>query len=276
MRTQALSVSALVTTALLATAFASHANAGVYLESTESEPGSKTPPKVGKMWFDGGRMRGEEASAGGNVMIFKSRALYTLDPKTQSYRVMDQAQMEQMGAKLAAARKQMEAKMAAMPPERRAMVEKMMGQAGGGADAPKRVLKNTGRTETVAGVRCSVWEVSYNGKKDEELCAAAPGALPGGDEVTKTLREIGEMMKGFVQSMSAGRGDKATSVWRDLETIKGYPILSRDFSADGKVTSETRLTVAKSQSVPAAQFEVPAGYKEKKVAFGPGASSDGD
>jgi hypothetical protein len=230
------------------------------------------------MWFDSGRMRAEQAAADGAVMIFKNRTLYTVQPKSRSYRVMDQAQMDQMGTRLASARKQMEGKMASMPPEQRAMVEKMLanmdgGAAGAAAQGPKRVLKNTGRTETVAGIKCSVWEVSYNGKKDEELCAASASALPGGDDVTKTLREVGEMMKGFVQGMGGGKGNKAASAWRDMETLKGYPILSRDFSADGKVTSETRLTLAKSQSVPAAQFEVPAGFQEQKAPAGPGASN---
>ena len=77
-----------------------------------------------------------------------------------------------------------------------------MGQMGGRPEParrrrPKRVLKNTGRTETVDGIKCTVWEASEGGKKEEELCAAPPGSVPGGDEMMKTLREVGEMLQGF-------------------------------------------------------------------------------
>jgi hypothetical protein len=154
------------------------------------------------------------------------------------------------------------------------MMEKMMGQMGAAAaDAPKRVLKNSGRSETVAGVKCTVWEVNVAGQKEEELCAAPPGALPGGDEMMKTLREVGEMLKGFTQSF--GGASKADTAWRDMETINGVPVLTRGFTA-GKVTSETRLSSARKESVPAAQFDIPAGYTEKKMDFGPAAGTHND
>ena len=202
--------------------------------------------------------------------------MYVLDPKTKSYRKIDKATADQMATKLAEARKQMQAAMANMPPERRAMMEKMMGQMGGAGAAaadqgPKRALKKTGRTETVAGIKCTVWEANVGTDKVEELCAAPAGSVTGGDEMMQTLREVGEMLKGFTQAF--GSGSKIDNEWRDMETINGVPILTRDFSG-GKVTSETRLAVARKESVAAGQFEVPAGYTEKKISFGPGPGND--
>jgi hypothetical protein len=249
--------------------------AGAYLETTSGGPGAKQPGTVSKMWFDGGRMRTENGAHGeGAVAIFKDKAMYVLDPKSQSYRKIDKATVDQMATKLAQARKQMQAAMANMPPERRAMMEKMMGQLGGagGADeGPKRVLKKTGRTETVAGIKCTVWEASVGADKVEELCAAPTGSVAGGEEMMKTMREVGEMLKGFTQSF--GAGSKMDNDWRDIETLNGVPIVTRDFR-DGKVSSETRLTVARKESVAAGQFEVPAGYTEKKISFGPGPGND--
>ena len=57
----------------------------------------------------------------------------------------------------------------------------------------------------------------------------------------------------------------------DAQRINGVPILTRDF-ADGKADSEMRLTVVRKESVPGGSFEVPAGYAEKKMSFGPGAA----
>lgn len=248
----------------------SAAYGGVYLESTSTGE-SKATPKVAHMWFDGGRMRSE--SGDGDVAIFKDRAMYTLDPASKTYRVIDQATIERLSGGMAEARKKMEERMASMTPEQRAMVEKMMGRAGGapgatGAAASKRVLKNTGRTEKTAGISCTVWEATVDGRKEEELCAAK--SFPGGDEVAKTFKEIGEMLKGFTDQMSQMSRNGATQPWRDMQTINGVPIIQRDFE-NGKVTSETRLTAARTQSVPGAQFEVPAGYTEKKLPTPPGA-----
>ena len=256
--------------AMLATLAATGAFAGAYLESANVDSGSKGPPDVNRLWFDGGRMRSENGSKGeGAVAIFKNKAMYILDPKTKSYRIIDKATVDQMASRLADARKKLEASMKDMPPERRAMMEKMMGQMGGAGTAPKRVLKNTGRSETVGGIKCAVWEASEAGKKAEELCAAAPGAVPGGDEMMKTLKEVADMFKGFTQNL--GGGNRAENAWRDLETINGVPIMTRSFDDGGKVTSENRLNVARKESVAASQFEVPAGYTEKKISFGPDA-----
>jgi hypothetical protein len=85
------------------------------------------------------------------------------------------------------------------------------------------------------------------------------------------LRQVGEMLKGFTQSF--GANSKADNAWRDMDTIKGVPILTRDFEG-GKVSMETRLSVARKESTAAAQFEVPAGYTEKKITFGPGPGSE--
>jgi hypothetical protein len=251
---------------LLSSLAASGASAGAYLESTDAPAGSKDTARLTRMWFDGGRMRTENGGKGeGSVAIFKNNTMYILDPANKAYRVIDKASLDQMAAKLAGVRKQMEASMANMPPERRAEMEKLLGRTGDDA-ASKRVLKKTGRSETVASIKCAVWEASVNGKKEEELCVAAPAAIPGGDDMMTTLRGVGEMLNGF--SNSFGGGGKADNAWRDLDTVKGVPILMREFE-DGKVTSENHLSLARKESVPASQFEVPAGYTEKKISMGP-------
>jgi hypothetical protein len=119
-----------------------------------------------------------------------------------------------------------------------------------------------------------VWEATVDGKKEEELCAAKSGSFPGGDEVMNTLKEVGEMLKGFTEQMGKMSRNNATQPWRDLQTMNGIPIIQRDFE-NGKVTSETRLTAARKESVPGAQFEVPAGYTEKKMpGFAAGAPAE--
>jgi uncharacterized protein YneF (UPF0154 family) len=258
------------TLALLTIAFASTAaSAGVYIESSQAELGVKPAPAptVSKIWFDGGRMRSNDGS--GDGAIFKDQKIYALDAQKKTYSVVDKAAMDRMGGQLAEARKKMEAQMANMPPERRAMMEQMMSQMGGGAagamqKAVKRDVTATGRTQTVGGFKCTVWEVALDGVKDQELCAAPAGSLPGGSEVLKTMREMGEMMKGLTAGLGGMAKRTAADAWSDLAKINGVPILTRDFE-DGKATSETRLSVIRSESVPGSTFEVPAGFKERKM-----------
>ena len=274
-----------VTTLLAAPLFCAAAHAGVYLESVDKAlDGSQQAPATSKMWFEGGRMRTERTEHDGDVQVvmFKDQAMYMLDSKNKTYRVIDKTTAEQMGAQLANAKKQMEARMAAMPPEQRKKMEEMMAKIGKGGAAgmlpgsvkpPQRTLKNSGRTETVAGIKCTIWEAFEDGKKEEELCAASASSLPGGDDVMKTFRDISTMMSSFTENLGRNRTDNQP--WHDMDKINGVPILTRDFD-DGKASSEMRLTVARKESVPAGSFEVPAGYKAKKIDIGRPAADDED
>ena len=279
MRSPRLTVTVLLAGPLLFTA----AHAGVYLESSDKELAGSKPAATSKMWFEGGRMRTEHTAHDGDleVVIFKNQAMYMVDSKARSYRVMDKTTAEQMGAQVANAKKQMEARMAAMPPEQRKKMEEMMAKMGKGAPgmlpgapkAPQRTLRNSGRTETVAGIKCTIWEAFEDGKKDQELCSAPASALPGGDDVVKTFRDISTMLSSFTESLGSNRADNQP--WHDMDKINGVPILTRDFE-DGKAASEMRLTLVRKESVPGASFEVPAGYKEKKLNPGHPASGDDD
>ena len=271
MRSPRLTVTVLLAGPLLFTA----AHAGVYLESADKELVGSKPAVTSKMWFEAGRMRTERTDHDGDleVVIFKNQAMYMVDSKAKSYRVMDKTTAEQIGAQVANAKKQMEARMAAMPPEQRKKMEEMMAKMGKGAPGmlpgapkpPQRTLKNSGRTETVAGIKCTIWEAFEDGKKDQELCSAPASALPGGDDVVKTFRDISTMLSSFTESLGSNRADNQP--WHDMDKINGLPILTRDFE-DGKAASEMRLTLVRKESVPGASFEVPAGYREKKLNLG--------
>ncbi len=238
---------------------------------------SKTPDKTSKIWAQDGKIRLDMAQDKQSV-IFKDQTMYALDHSQKKCTVVDKATMDQAAPQMASAKQQMDARLAQMPPDQRAQVEKMMAQHGGmggmGPGAtPPRTLKETPRTDTVAGVSCKIWEVSVNNVKDQELCVAPVGSVKGGEEMLSSFKNMAKLFDGMRGQMG---GDKMNQVWGDLDTIKGIPVLTRQFE-DGKAVSEHRMLTSKSESVPSSSFDPPADYKVEKPSFagGPGAGAPG-
>lgn len=245
------------------------ASAGVIMEMTDKDlmdPEAKQD--VQKLWFENGRFRVDSIENGSltTTVIFRNHTMYAIDHGEKSYTVVDKAAMDRMATQLAGMRKEMEAQMTDMPPEQRAMVEKMMKDQGmpGAKSAPqsKRSVKSTGRSASVAGRACRVWEVAQDGVKREELCVVAPASLPSGPELINAMREMTQMSRGFLETL--GGGDAMDDAWSDLEQINGIPILTRNFE-DGKAVDETRLTGVREESIGTAAFEVPKGFRQEKI-----------
>jgi hypothetical protein len=245
------------------------ASAGVYMETAHKDlSDSKAAAEKHKMWFDSGNFRAEDADAHA-VQIYKDKTIYIVEMEEKRYTTLDKDSIESLSGQISEARKQMEARMKDMTPEQRAMVEKMMGSMGGlGAspDAqPVRAIKATSRTESSAGQSCKIWEVTVGGQKQEELCVVAPGALPGGTEMMATMKELGELFKGFMDSLGgAGRRNAINDAWRDLQAVNGIPVITRTFES-GKATQEIRVTTVRTEAVPASSFTVPAGFTQRKL-----------
>jgi hypothetical protein len=244
----------------------SAASAGVYMETAHKDlTDTKSAAEKHKMWFDSGNFRAEDAEARA-VQIYKDKIIYIVEMDEKRYTTLDKESIQSLSGQIAEARKQMEARMKDMTPEQREMVEKMMGSMGGVTkEAPARSIKPTSRTESAAGQTCKVWEVTVGGAKEEELCVVAPGSLTGGAEMMATMKELGDLFRGFMDSLGgSGSRNAINDAWRDLQAVNGIPIITRTFE-NGKPSQEIRLTTVRAESVPASQFAVPAGFKQKKL-----------
>lgn len=257
-------------TVLASFSFAAAAMAGTVMELTTREmKDPKAKPTTQVIAIQDGRIRMEQAGHT-EFTIFRDETVYHVDTADKTYTKIDRAQMEQLSGQLAGMRKQMEERMAQMPPEQRKMMEEAMSRMGAGAavpgaakSAPPVTTRDTGRNETVNGYSCRIWEVSINDRKESDFCVAAPTAVPGGTDVYKAMQQMGEIAKRFTQDL--GAMGIAQGAWSELQKINGVPVLMRDYDESGKLDSETRLTSAKTQSVPASSFDVPAGFKENKL-----------
>lgn len=234
---------------------------------TEQRSGNTV--EVNEMRMQGGNLRADTNNRGERQsMILTDKTMYVLDHKDRTYTEIDDATMRKLSGQLAQARQQMEAQMATLPPEQRAMMERAMGgMAGKPAPAmPRTQYRRTARTETAAGIACKVWEGYEGAKKTAEVCVAPASALPGGADLLAAMKKLAARMSSMMQSMG-GSGNAMQQVWNELGTLSGVPVIQRDYEGS-RVTSTSMLKAVRSEAVPATSFAPPAGYRARKMDMG--------
>lgn len=245
-----------------------------------------------QMFVKGGKVmiQGREGQ-GTAIYDTATNSMKVLMPAQKKYMVFDQQAAAQMGAvannaqqQAAAAQSQMaahqgdmdkanadmQAKLASMPPEQRAMVEKMMAARGMGANPTASMpaigsmqveTKDLGTSETVAGHPCKDMQLVVNGKPSATMCVMdSPTSLgiPAADMKTletmrdgmqKIVSQMGPMGQGMASMMSKGFAIKTTKQRFDPKTMK--------------TESETdMLKSVSTSSVDGSLFNVPSDYTE--------------
>lgn len=241
------------------------AHAGLFVETVDRDAKSGAVRATQTMRVQGGSARFERA--GERIVIFAGDALTTLEPAKQTYTVMDRATITRMASRMNDAMAKMHEQMAGMPPEQRAAMERMLagqGVAAGAKPRPKIEVVDTGRSETVEGRRCRVWDVKRGGVLDEQHCVVPFDSLPGKQDLLALFEHMnglfGELRKAS-SAFAAGSGDE----YEALTKMNGFPVLTRDYE-NGKPTGrETRVRAWREESMAAALFEVPSGYHEREL-----------
>jgi hypothetical protein len=220
------------------------------------EEGSKKPGTT--MTISSGRMRIDTPDSDGKYSVFDSKAqtLTNVDPSEKEYMVMDAVTMKKVGAKMADARKQMEARMASMPPEQRAAVERMMGGAMAPPGAPpKPIYKRTGKRSKVSGYDCEI--VTYTVSKEAgEMCVAAPDALALSAADVATVKDFAA----FLDHMTSPMAEMGLGGRMNFSEIGGMPVRTKDGGDPAEVVANISH-----DSVPASLFATPAGFTQKKL-----------
>ncbi len=264
-----------MTVALFAVAVGA-AHAGVVIHNVErSLPNGKERANQ-TMYVQNGMMRIDVLDERGHVTdmtIYRDGILWDVNVAERSYRKIDKAAMQQASQQINQAMEQMKARMANMPPERRAVIEKMMaGRQGSAAShAPEITWGDTGRTEHVAERSCHLWESKRGGAIMMQYCVISPAKLPGGEETYSTMRSFAKSFKDAFSGMPERMRQAAARSMAWFEKANGYPILTRSFER-GKPFREESLKSIDQQNVPADKFAIPKGFKA--VAFGPHGGGD--
>jgi hypothetical protein len=204
--------------------------------------GSSGKPDTFVQYSKGHKLRFDGFGQGHGAMIVDNDAkvMMIVEPDKKQYMTMTEADAKQMQAMMGP------------------MMERMKKRRGERADASKLDFVNTGKSETVAGVRCQVWHGTYSddeGEKKEGDACVAPG-------VGLALADL--MDNNPLLSHSGGAAKEQFEQYRQL--VGGNKgILKATSVKDGTPHTELEAVKIERTSVADSLFAAPAGYKEIKM-----------
>lgn len=208
-----------------------------------------------------------------NEMIFhgEQREMVVVDHADQSYMIIDEAMIASIGERLSGVEAQMHEALKNVPPEQRAMMEKMMKgrmppQAAG--PTPSRVeLRRTSESGTKNGYPCVKYEATLDGRKVREVWVTPWDNVEGGDEAVDAF----EAMAGFFAEMRDsmprfGSGENENdNPFEHMKEMNGFPVLTYEYATDGSLESESSLSSSTRRTLDPAEFEPPSGYKQRQM-----------
>ncbi len=222
-----------------------------------------------------GKIRFTPPTQNNNYSIYDSQSgsLTHVDTNQKRYLSMDEKAIAEQAQKareqMDQMRKAMEAKMEGMPPAQREQIEKMMNNHLTRVDktqpAPKLDQKKTNRTETVAGIECTVYESFFNGVKVSEICIAEPDKMGLDAADAQTLTNMQSFMK-QMQKMAQQMMNTNTPV----SEINGIPLHTKLYAPDGSIKMETRLSSINTDKLSDDTVSIPAGYSQIQMNQMPG------
>src|SRR5262245_10127334 len=253
-------------TALMWLVAAGVARADLVLTMETKDLTSKTAAtRVNEVMLAGDKLA-TQSEGSGYRMIWRSdkKRLFTLDPKTKSYMEFDQVTLQQMTEQMNAMFEQMKSKMADMPPEQRAMMEKMMQPKAGAKGGPKLEVKATGEKSTIEGKPCTKYDLWVEGERTSEIWVTSWSEAKASKEDFAPMREMAAFLEEamnsnpFLQRMASGLD------WSGMDQIDGFPVLVRQLEGTTAVR-ETKFTGVRSKAIEAATFEIPAGWTRQEL-----------
>ena len=193
--------------------------------------------------LDANRLR-VDSDDGKSVMFLTDggrNRMVMLDKAKNQYQEIDEETMKQMGQQMSAAMAQMQAAMKNMPPDQRAMMEKMMkGKMPQAAAAPAKTVYTAKGSGTVNGFSCTKYEGMRGSEKVADVCAGVPAQL----KLTASDMQIFEKMKEFSSSLLSALANSPVKMAVPSGSFEagyeGFPIQKTDFE-NGQPTHRGEL-----------------------------------
>lgn len=254
---------------LMALGLAPLAIAGVEMQMLEKDL-ARDETQTMQIYAQGGLLRLD--TAGGPYtsdvsMIFLGDRFLVLDHDKKSYIIMDQAMLDQVGSEIDKAMKQMQAQLATLPPEQRAMAEQMMkgqmqGMMGGDAPKPEPRIEKVGAGEW-QGKPCTRYEVFELQQKTQDICSAPLQGVDGAQEMMDAFMAMAAFVEEMAKSMPGPMADGFdTNPGKVMEAVNGFPVVTTDYFR-GKPESESRVESIVQKDLDPTLFSAPADYTQE-------------
>jgi hypothetical protein len=212
-----------------------------------------------------GRVRAAEFDSH-RVFLFKDRRIYLIDNAAKTIQVVTSALVDEGTARMDRRVQGMQDAAAQMPAEKRAVMERMAADMKAMNDSRRlavpRDYRITDRSELVDGRSCRIWEVLEREAKRFEFCVAPAAQIPGGDEILDGMKSLSTYWQGSIFALGVSLGN--VGWWSGIESLKGVPLLVREFRNGGAV-SETTLTAIGDGVPNVPPFDLPAGYPMTEI-----------
>ncbi len=230
----------------------------------------KAAPTTGEMFISGKKiamkMLQSEQKA---YTIFRGdkELILAVDDIKKECTEIDKATMDKMGQTMQKAMKQMEAQLAQMPPEQRAMMEGMMNQqmlALGQASKASYSVVKVGKTAKIGPYNCELYEVMLNNKKVRALWVTKWNNL----KHSKKLLEAFVMMSDFLKDLFATFQNSPMynsfdNPYTHSKEIDGFPVKVIEYE-EGLARLETTFNKVQQKKLAPTLFEAPKGYAVNK------------
>jgi hypothetical protein len=210
-------------------------------------------------------------------MIYRGdlKKVWMLEQADHKYREMNPETMQAMRTRMDAAMQQMRQQMQSMPEAQRKQIEAMMGQRGM-AEANPVTYEKAGPAKKVGAWSCTPYRVHGSAAEHEEVCLARMSDVGLRRDDLKAFESFSAFM---LQMMPAGQaGGRSLAVDLDgMAKAVGYdamPIEMTNYGDDGKPEFQMIVKQIERKSIPAATFDLPAGFaKEEERGLRPNSES---
>lgn len=228
----------------------------IYKQISGTETSSNT------MQIKNGKIRFTPPNKTNNYSLYDSKTgtITHVDSSRKHYLSMTEENMMQQAnqakKQMDVMRQRMMEKMKDMSPEQKKQVEKMMNnhlsRVGEESIATKAEQKKTSRTNTIAGIQCSIYESYVNDTKVNEICMTEAEKMGITAQDAEALMSMQKYMK-RMQSVIGGNNVPESE-------LKGVPLHTRLFAPDGSVKMETQLEKISTDNISSVQMSIPADF----------------
>lgn len=237
--------------------------AAILMVNKNESPGQGGKISISKAYIDKIGMRIESDENMDSIMIYRKDkdVLWIIDKNDKSYMEMTRADVKEMKNQMDIAMKKLEEQMKSMPPEQRAMMEKMM--QGRTAMQPKKTTyKKVASGLKVNNWVCNKYEGYLEGVKKKEICTTDWKKLGITSKYLDVMHGLSEFLSEFTGEKSSffRMGSKE---WEKEQGYSGLPVKSISYS-QGNIKNISELQEITKKDVPASFFDLPKGLIKKE------------